>query len=77
MSSLLQNVLASRLAQATLGDDETGSSSADATSASTSRTMPPPGSTSSSGTAPSAQGLEDWERVDSTDASSDDEFVGE
>lgn len=84
MSALLQNVLASRLAQASLNSDEQGSSSSPPTeegggAQSDSRLMPPPSSRPAHGArAGSSQQLQDdWEKVDSAEANSDDEMVGE
>ena len=71
MSSLLQNVLASRLAQATLGG-ETASSSSDS-AGDKSKTMGPPSVPASAST---SQGLEEWESVDEAAIASDEEMVG-
>lgn len=68
MSSLLQNVLASRLAQATLGGE-----GSDQTSDKGKRSMGPPSAPASAGN----QGLEEWESVDEAGMASDEELVGE
>jgi hypothetical protein len=65
MSSLLQNVLASRLAQATLGESSSSSNDNSRPGA----MGPPP--------LPSSQGLDEWESVDEASIASDEEMVGE
>lgn len=66
MSSLLQNVLASRLAQATLGESSSSSSNDNSRPGAMG---PPP--------LPSSQGLDEWESVDEASIASDEEMVGE
>ncbi|UZJ52467.1 hypothetical protein CBS101457_001787 [Exobasidium rhododendri] len=60
MSTLLHNVLASRLAQATIGGEDSGNSA---------RRLNPLESTSS-------QSLEEWENVDEASIPSDEEMIG-
>lgn len=69
MSSLLQNVLASRLAQATLGTDENGNAPS---SSITNPSMPPPEIVSKES---QSQSIDDWEKVESEEITSDDELV--
>lgn len=71
MSSLLQNVLASRLAQASIN----GESSANASERSKNGDMGPPLTSASAAT--TQQGLEDWESVEEASIASDEELVGE
>ena len=74
MSSLLQNVLASRLAQATLGTDENGNipSSSTSTTTTTSSSMPPPEIIVKDS---QTQSVDEWEKVESEEITSDDEMV--
>lgn len=72
MSSLLQNVLASRLAQATLGGEGSSNSSADK-----SRQPGAMGPPLSSPSGVSHQGLDEWESVEEASIASDEELVGE
>lgn len=71
MSSLLQNVLASRLAQASIS----GESSASTSERSKTGNMGPPLTSASATT--QQQGLEDWESVEEASIASDEELVGE
>lgn len=72
MSSLLQNVLASRLAQATLGTDENGNTPSFSTQDSSS--MPPPEIVIKESQSQS-QSIDDWEKVEGEEITSDDELV--
>ncbi|MCO5598603.1 hypothetical protein L7F22_052700 [Adiantum nelumboides] len=71
MSSLLQNVLASRLAQATLGTDENGNVPS-SSSSTTNSSMPPPEIVVKES---QSQSIDDWEKVESEEITSDDEMV--